>query len=48
MNLRLCEDIWLKVKNLDNPNLDKKGLIVGGIYQHGQNMKNFMKNCVRD
>ena len=24
MNLRLCEDIWLKVKNFDNPNLDKK------------------------
>ena len=48
MNLRLCEDIWLKVKNFDNPNLDKKGLIIGVIYQHGQKYEKFYeKLCER-
>ena len=48
MNLKLCEDIWLKVKNVDNPKFDGKGLIIGVIYQHGQKYEKFCeKLCDR-
>ena len=40
LNLNLCEDLWLEVKNLKNPSLGKNGLIIGVIYNHGkQNRK---------
>ena len=39
LNLNLCEDIWFKVKNVDNSKLNGNGLIVGVIYRHGH--KNF-------
>ena len=32
LNLNLCEDIWFKVKNVDNSTLNGNGLIVGVIY----------------
>ena len=43
LNLDLCEDIWLEIENVNNPKFNKKGLIVGIIYRHGHNLKNFYK-----
>ena len=39
--LNLCEDIWLKVKNIDNAKLNGNGLTIGVIYYHGQNWTKF-------
>ena len=41
LNLNLCEDIWFKVKNIDNSKSNGNGLIVGVIYCHGHNIENF-------
>ena len=41
LNLNLCEDLWLEVKNLKNPMLGKNGLIIGVIYNHGKKLRNF-------
>ena len=41
LDLNLCEDIWFKVKNVDNSKLNGNGLIVGVIYRHGHNFANF-------
>ena len=41
LNLTLCEDIWLRVTNISNAKLNNKGLIIGVIYRHGHNCKNF-------
>ena len=41
LNLHLCEDIWFRVKNVENSKLDGNGLIIGVIYRHGHNVPNF-------
>ena len=48
LNLNLCEDIWLKIKNVKNSEFDNKGLIIGVIYRHGQSYTQFCeKLCER-
>ena len=41
LNLTLCEDIWFRVKNVDNPKLNGNGFIIGVIYRHGHHVKDF-------
>ena len=41
LNLNLCEDIWLRIKNVNNSKFESKGLIIGIIYRHGQNYTKF-------
>ena len=41
LNLTLCEDLWLEVKNLKNPTLGKNGLIIGVVYNHGKKIEKF-------
>ena len=41
LNLDLCKNIWFKVKNVANTKLNDNGLIVGVIYLHGHDIKNF-------
>ena len=41
LNLNLCEDIWLRIKNVNNSNFESKGLIIGVIYRHGQSYTKF-------
>ena len=41
LNLNLCEDIWLKIKNVKNSKFDNKGLVIGVIYRHGQSYTQF-------
>ena len=48
LNLNLCEDLWLEVKNLKNPTLGKNGLIIGVIYNHGKKIEKFYERlCER-
>ena len=35
LNLDLCEDIWLRMKNVHNTKLNKNGLVIGVIYHRG-------------
>ena len=39
--LNLCEDIWFKIRDIDNSKLNSNGLIIGVIYYHGQNWVKF-------
>ena len=41
LNLNLCEDIWLRIKNVNNSKFKSKGLIIGVIYRHGQSYTKF-------
>ena len=41
LNLHLCEDIWFRVKNVENSKLNGNGLIIGVIYRYGHNVPNF-------
>ena len=46
LNLDLCEDIWVRVKNVNNTKFNKNGLVIGVIYRHGHDCKDlYEKLC---